>query len=100
MLVAAACVGTPAVISAPPAMLTAALASRHPNGLRVGTLTVTLGASGTVLTVRTDAEGAMHQVVENWSKRVTFASPSPKCGASPVELGSVDFFPPSSGVVG
>lgn len=99
-LVAAACVDRPRTLSAPPAVLPAPLASKYPNGVSVDGVTLTPDGSGNVFAVQSGVKGAMRPVVESWGKRVQFAERTPKCGDSPVDLDNVDFFPPSSGVVG
>lgn len=98
-LVAAACAPS-AMISAPPAVLSGSLASQFPNGVSVDGVSLTPDGSGAVFAVRSGARGALRPIVESWGKGVKFAERSPKCGASPIDLDRVDFFPASSGVAG
>lgn len=99
-VVAAACTGTPRTLSAPPAVLPDAVAAQYPGGVSVANVGLTVDASGAVTGVQSGAGRALAPVVEAWGKRVKFASRSLKCGASPVQIDSVDFYPASSGVVG
>lgn len=99
-IVAAACAGTPRTLSAPPAVLPDAVAAQNLGGVSIADVSLTVDASGAVTGVQSGAGRALAPVVESWGKRVKFASRSPKCGASPVQIDSVDFYPASSGVVG
>ncbi|MBV8435138.1 MAG: hypothetical protein JO029_12730 [Candidatus Eremiobacteraeota bacterium] len=96
---AAAC-EQPEMAFGPPAVLTDALAARHPNGISVDTITLATKANGTVTSVTTDAQGAMQAVVQTWGKSVRYASQDVDCDRTPIVLNGVDFYPPSSGLVG
>jgi len=85
----------------PPAMLPPSLAARYPNGVETN-LVIAVDASGKVRSATGDWNDALGAAIVAWAKKIAFAPAQKNCKpvASTVEMDDVDFFAPSSGIVG
>jgi hypothetical protein len=96
------CGSYPALVGAPPAVLSTSLAARFPNGADVS-LEVTLDKAGRVVRVTSNAAAALDTTVAAWAKSATYTHPGAICPEAPGQTTvrfDETFLAAASGVVG